>query len=115
MSGGGGCSGPTGCALGSSYTFSESTSTIVTINAENAAGSWTDMDTTTSAMAISYTPYLIGSFGAPPYTGIGNTYISHTWTVPLQTVLNIPAAGSYIVDLDVTGISGACTLVVLQP
>ena len=71
--------------------------------------------TTTSAMAISYMPYLVGSFGAPPYTGYGNAYISHNWTVPLQTVLNIPAAGSYIVDLDVTGISGACTLVVLQP
>ena len=100
----------------SSYTaipnYYASLSGSVSVSAENAAGTWSDTSSTAVSRSTSLTP-ASSAYAYSAYSGRLST--SDTWTVPLQTVLNIPAAGSYIVDLDVTGISGACTLVVLQP
>lgn len=92
------------------------TSGTVTKNAEDSTGAWTDAVSSTESSSLNFLPaYIIGS----PYyiSTYYSAYLSlaHTWTVPVQAVLEIPAAGDYIVDLDVMTFSGDCRLVVLQP
>ena len=107
----GGCSSPP-CTSGSPV--STTTSGTVTINAEDSTGAWTDSVSATESMSVYFVPAVVSGY----YTGTQySAYLSlgHTWTVPVQAVLEIPAAGDYIVDLDVTTFSGDCRLVVLQP
>lgn len=114
-----GCTDATGyCVLPNNFVFttlldSETTSGTVTVNAENASGTWTDTVSADAYLSEEFQPSWTFSGYSVAYSGYQS--LSHTWTVPLQTVLDIPAAGDYIVDLDVTGISGTCRLVVLQP
>lgn len=114
MSGGGGCSTPSACTPTTTFpSFTASTSGSVTINAENSTGEWSDSVTTPVDMTMSYTPYynVSGSYYYPS----GAAYLSHSWTVPVQAVLEIPAPGDYIIDLDVSSVAGTCRLIVLQP
>ena len=95
---------------------------IVTIDAENASGSWVVSESRTEQASYDYRPgYNTYTWGSAAGVGGWATYetgylsINHDWTVPLNTVLDIPSAGTYIIDLGVSGFSGDCTLVVVQP
>jgi hypothetical protein len=85
------------------------------LNAENAGGTWSDSASTSSSISTGFYPATVNASSSTYITYSGYASTSLSWTIPIQTVLEIPAAGSYIVDLDVTGISGTCRLVVLQP
>lgn len=119
-SGGGGCStipsATTTCDLGSSVPMYEtSTSGTVTVDAQSVRGPWDDSVSVEAGLESTFAPYAYYSGGAASYYGNGYHSISHSWTIPVQAVLEIPSAGDYTVDLDVTGLSGDCRLVVLQP
>ena len=96
-------------------TVSLGDSGTVTIDAQDSTGSYSYSESRTEQVSFTWRPHYDYVSGAYYYDYSGYFGVSQDWTVPIHTVLNIPSAGTYTVDLDVTGFSGACTLVVVQP
>ena len=91
----------------------------VTVDAQDSTGAFTFSESRTEQALYSYRPgyYLLPTGSYPAYQIYETGYLSvaQDWTIPLNTVLDIPSAGVYTIDLDVTGFSGNCTLMVVQP
>ncbi len=116
MSAGCASTGYASCYGTSVSTGTGSTSGSVTLNAENSAGTWSDAVSTSSELTGAFTPATTYSSGGGTYLYYsGNSALSYTWTVPVQAVFVIPAAGDYVIDLESTGFTGACRLAVVQP
>jgi len=119
-SGWGGCSsgrwGDCSSTSSTATTDSFGDSGTLTIDAQDTSGTFSYSESKTEQFLQSYRADYDYGFGSSAYyVYTGYLSLAATWTVPLNTVLTIPSAGTYVIDLDVTDFSGDCTLVVVQP
>jgi hypothetical protein len=110
------CSGYSSAGAGSAASVSDGDSTTVAVVAANAGG--TSFDETVSRTESYSNASSISAYGGSYLAYVRMTDSSSlSWTTPVQGVLEIPSAGTYTVEIQVTSTAtaGTCRLVVLQP